>query len=139
VRWSTSSWRETAVQKTGVPREIISDHGSDLVVGIRQFCRQHPETSAIYDIKHQTAAVLKQELAQDAAWGEFTHLASQTKLAVQQTASAALAPPDHKTQARYLNVESLVHWGRAVLAWLDQAPAIPVLSLVTRLGTFFAP
>ena len=113
---------EAALQKTGVPREIISDHGSDWVAGIRQFCQQHPQTSAIYDIKHKTAAILKHELAQDAAWVEFTRLASQTKLQVQQTDLAALAPPDQKTKARYMNVESLVRWGRAVLAWLDQAP-----------------
>jgi hypothetical protein len=113
---------EAAVQKTGVPREIISDHGTDLQAGIRQFCQQHPQTSAIYDIKHKTAAILKRELAQDAAWVAFTRLASQTKLQVQQTDLAALAPPDQKTKARYMNVESLVRWGRAVLAWLDQAP-----------------
>jgi len=114
---------ETVVKKTGVPREIISDHGSDLKAGIHLFCQQHPQTSAIYDIKHKTAAVLKHELEQDAAWAAFTRLASQTKLEVQQTDLAALAPPDQKTKARYMNVESLVRWGQAMLVWLDTAPS----------------
>ena len=46
-----------AVAYTGVPREILSDGGSDLQAGIAQFQQVHPETRAIYDIKHKTALV----------------------------------------------------------------------------------
>ena len=53
---------EAARKQTGVPREILSDQGSDLHKGIRQFCEAHPETCAVYDIKHKVAAVLKREL-----------------------------------------------------------------------------
>ena len=59
---------EAARKQTGVPREILSDQGSDLHKGIRQFCEAHPETSAIYDIKHKVAAVFKRELGGDQAW-----------------------------------------------------------------------
>lgn len=114
---------EQAVAKTGVPRAIISDHGTDLKAGIEKFCQQHPQTSALYDIKHQTAAVLKRELDQDADWNTFTPLANQTKLRVQQTALAALAPPNQKTQARYLNVDVLVTWGQKMLTFLDAPQA----------------
>lgn len=111
---------EQAVTKTGVPREIISDHGSDLKLGIEQFCQHHPQTSAIYDVKHKMAAILKRELEPDADWCRFTQLATQSKQRVQQTPLAALAPPPQKTQARYLNVEVLVVWGRRLLTWFDQ-------------------
>ncbi|MEW5717588.1 MAG: hypothetical protein AB1817_03065 [Chloroflexota bacterium] len=111
---------EQAVSKTGLPREILSDHGTDLQAGIAQFCQQHPQTSAIYDIKHKTAAILKRELEHDADWCRFTQLANQSKQRLQQTALAAWAPPHQKTQARYLNVEVLVAWGRRLLAWFDQ-------------------
>lgn len=114
---------EATVAKTGVPREIISDHGSDVHAGVVKFCQVHPQTCPIYDIKHKTAAVLKHELERDAAWIEFTQLAGQTKLHVQQTDLAALAPPNQKTKSRYMNVESLVRWGRVVLTWLDKTPA----------------
>jgi len=110
---------EQAVAKTGVPREIISDHGTDLNAGIAKFCQQHPQTSAIYDIKHKTAAVLKRELAPDADWRTFTQLANQTRQRVQQTALAALIPPNQKTKARYLNVDVLVAWGQKMLTFLD--------------------
>jgi len=114
---------EQAVAKTGVPRAIISDHGTDLKAGIAKFCQQHPQTSALYDIKHKTAAVLKRELDQDADWNTFTQLANQTKLRVQQTALAALLPPNQKTKARYLNVDVLVTWGQKMLAFLDAPQA----------------
>jgi hypothetical protein len=114
---------EAVIEKTGEPREIISDHGTDLNAGIIKFCQHHPRTSAIYDIKHKTAAILKHELEQDADWKLFTRLAGQTKLHVQQTALAALAPPNQKSKARYMNVDVLVAWGQMILVWLDQAPA----------------
>jgi len=38
---------EEARKHTGVTREILSDQGSDLYKGIRQFCQAHPETSFI--------------------------------------------------------------------------------------------
>ena len=110
---------EATVGKTGVPRLIVGDHGSDLKAGIERFCQEHPETCFIYDIKHKTAAVLKRELACDETWLEFTRLAAQTKSRVQQTSLAALAPPNQRTKARYMNVDVLVHWGQSLLAFLD--------------------
>ena len=111
---------EAHVEKTGVPRLIVSDHGSDLKAGVEKFCQEHPETCFIYDIKHKTAAVLKRELARDETWLEFTRLAAQTKKRVQQTSLAHLAPPNQRTKARYMNIDVLVHWGQDLLAFLDR-------------------
>jgi hypothetical protein len=128
-----------AALKTGVPCEIISDHESDVKAGIEQFCGQHPETRAIYDIKHKTAALLKHALEHDPAWRDFCQHASRTKCQVQQTALAPLAPPQQKSKARYMNVDSLVEWGQATLAWMDQPPAqwaveYDPLQVQTKLG-----
>lgn len=120
---------EQAVAKTGVPRSIVSDHGTDLNAGIAKFCQDHPETSPIYDIKHKTAAVLKQELEQDTDWLTFTQLANQTGRRVQQTSLAALTPPNQKTKARYMNLNELVRWGHAMLALLNQPEASVALVL----------
>jgi hypothetical protein len=82
---SRDQWRQKAqrfeaqVKKTGGPREIVSDHGTDLKAGIKQFCAAHSETAAMYDIKHKTAAVLKRDLGQDATWLAFVQQANQTK------------------------------------------------------------
>ena len=98
------------IAKTGVPRQIVADQGSDLRCGIETFCQRHPETCYIYDIKHKTAAVLKRDLQGDDNWQTFTRLATQTKQQVQQTALAFLAPPNQRSKARYMNLESLVDW-----------------------------
>ncbi len=111
---------EDARKRTGVPREILSDQGSDLHKGIRQFCQAHPETCAVYDIKHKVATVLKRELGTERAWQEFSTLATQTISRVQQTALAALAPPRQRRKARYMNVGELVAWGGRVLKYLDE-------------------
>jgi hypothetical protein len=107
-----------AIAHTGVPREILSDGGSDLQAGIAQFQQGHPETRAIYDIKHKTALVLKHELAEDAQWKAFLQQVAQTKQRVQQTPLAFLAPPTQRRKARYMNVDILIRWGTQVLAYL---------------------
>jgi hypothetical protein len=110
---------ESAVKKTGVPREIIGDKGTDLSAGVEKFCLAHPETSYIYDVKHKTAAILKRELANDETWQEFTQLAAKTKHQVHQTPLTFLEPPNQKTKARYMNVDRLIRWGINLLAFLD--------------------
>lgn len=111
---------EENVEKTGVPRAIVGDHGSDLKAGVEKFCQEHPETTFIYDIKHKTATVLKHEFARDETWLEFTRLAARTKRQVQQTSLAHLAPPNQRTKARYMNVDVLVNWGLEVLDFLNR-------------------
>jgi hypothetical protein len=110
---------EAMIDKTGVPRLIVGDHGSDLKAGVKRFCQEHSETVFVYDIKHKTAAVLKHELDRDETWLEFVRLATRTKNRVQQTSLAPLAPPNQRTKARYMNVDVLVRWGRGLLAFLD--------------------
>jgi len=115
---------EASARQTGIPRQIVADHGSDLKAGIEQFCQQHPGTCFIDDIKHKTASVLKHELAGDEKWQRFTRLAAQSKLQVQQSALACLAPPNQRTKARYMNIDVLVHWGHQLLQVLAQPERI---------------
>ena len=111
---------EDTIPKTGVPREIIGDKGSDLKSGIEKFCQKHQETCYVYDVKHKTAAVLKHELQKDEAWLEFSQLAAQTRRKVQQTSLAALAPPNQRTKARYMNVDILIQWGGNILTFFER-------------------
>jgi hypothetical protein len=111
---------EDTIPKTGVPREIISDKGSDLKLGVEKFCQEHRETCSVYDVKHKTAAVLKRELRRDEAWVRFTQLAAQTRRKVQQTSLAALAPPNQRTKARYMNVDIRIQWGGNMLTFFDE-------------------
>lgn len=109
---------EKTVPKTGVPRQIVSDHGTDLKSGIEKFCRKYGAVHT-YDMKHKGAAILKREMNDDPDWQEFSKLASKTGKKLQQTDLAALAPPNQRSKARYMNVDKLVDWGSGKLLYLD--------------------
>jgi len=109
-----------AVHRTGVPRMIASDHGSDLKKGIEAFGQQHPQVASSYDIAHKVALLLKKMLEGDARWAEFTQQCGQTKSRLQQTSLAHLIPPSAKPKARYMNADGQVQWGLRVLQRLDR-------------------
>jgi len=111
---------ESVIARTGLPRLIISDDGSDLHCGLALFQARHGEVDWIYDIKHKTASLLKRELAGDPLWTAFAQRANQMKRQVQQTELAFCNPPHQRGKARYMNVDTLVTWGVKILGWLDE-------------------
>ena len=121
---------EKAIAKTGVPRAILEDHGSDLHAGARQFCQQHEQTLLLSDIKHKAARVLKHQLNDDTKWNSFSTLVGQTKFSVQQTELSHLVPPSQRSKARFMNLGTLISWGRNTLAILEKPPQ-EVLNHVT--------
>ena len=110
---------KAALEKTGVPQAVVSDGGSDLKRAMELFHEDHPEVCHVYDTKHKMALLLKKELHRDKRWAQFVKQANQTKLRTTQTSLAFLNPPGLKTKARYMNLDSLVSWGRRALAYLD--------------------
>jgi hypothetical protein len=115
---------KAAAAKTGVPRAIISDKGSDLHSGIALFRNRYRATVWIHDIKHKTACLLKQVLLSDRSWGKFTERAHRFKQQVSLSAWAALAPPQQRSKARYMNVDVLTDWAMRHLALLKSRKAI---------------
>ena len=127
------------ISKTGVPKQIVSDHGTDVKSGIERFCREYPETIFTYDITHKAATVLKKELNTDERWNQFTALATRTRKKVQQTPLAAIAPPNQRSKARYMNVDTLIKWGMDKLLLLDNPAHLSCLEcsqeyLIEKLG-----
>lgn len=106
---------------TGVPRAIVADHGSDIKLGIEQFCKLTGRNGTIYlyDIKHCIANLLKAELANDGIWNSFLEFAAISKKYLQQTNLAGLMPPNQRSKARYMNLESMVSWGIKILESFD--------------------
>ena len=121
---------EQAIAKTGVPRAILQDHGSDLHAGAMQFFQQHEHTLVLSDIKHKAARVLKHQLTNDPKWNSFSTLVGQTKFSVQQTELSHLVSPSQRSKARFMNLEKLISWGRNTLAILEDPPQV-VLKHVT--------
>lgn len=127
------------ISKTGVPKQIISDHGTDVKSGIERFCQEYPSTIFTYDITHKAATILKKELNTDERWNQFTALATSTRKKVQQTPLAAIAPPNQRSKARYMNVDTLINWGIEKLLLLDTPDHVACLEcsqeyLVEKLG-----
>ncbi len=106
---------EKTALKTGIPRAIVSDYGSDLKLGIEMFCADQEHCVSLYDIKHKTACLLKAQLSKDDNWTLFTEQAAQTKNQLQQTVLSHLKPPNQRSKARYMNIEILLNWGSETL------------------------
>jgi len=111
---------EEVAKRTGIPRSIVSDRGSDLKKGGELFAARHPGVALIYDAAHRGAILLKRRLESDERWPEFVQLLGQTKSRTQQTADAHLLAPNLRPKARYMNLERLLKWSRRVLALLDR-------------------
>jgi hypothetical protein len=120
---------EAAARTTGLPRAVVSDEGTDLKRAMQLFQEDHPQVRHQHDMKHKNALLLKKELERDRRWGEFVKQANRTKLATTQTSLAFLNPPGLKIKARYMNLDTLVGWGKRALAFLEE-PAHPPDSTV---------
>ena len=112
---------------TGLPRQVVSDGGTDLKRGMELLHVDHPQVAHVHDIKHKMALLLKKELEHNERWKSFVARTNQTKIGIVQTALASLAPPALKTKARYMNLDTLVEWGRDLLRYIDSAPNNPQL------------
>lgn len=112
-----------AAKRCGVPCAIVSDDGRDLHLGLNLYRADHPQTRWLYDIKHQTAALLKRTFEHDPQWTSYGQQATRTKQGTYLTHLACLAPPQQRGKARYMNVDTQVAWGLKALAALDEPPA----------------
>jgi hypothetical protein len=104
-----------------VPAAILSDEGAELKTGMalfRERCREARRVPHVFDIKHKVAILLKKELHNDATWQSFVTHTNRAKLQTTLTELAFLVPPGLRNKARYMNLDTLVDWGRRVLAYL---------------------
>jgi len=120
--------RKTKEEGGIVPAAFLSDEGAELKNAVALFRRESPAFQQIphlYDIKHKVATFLKKELHEDKTWQSFVTLTNRTKLRVTLTELAFLVPPGLRNKARYMNLDTLVDWGRRVLAYLDAPRDFP--------------
>jgi hypothetical protein len=134
--------------RVGVPRQIVSDHGSDLTKGIGLFQAEQTEQAKrvesvpqaepaspsgvvdTYDVTHRLACLVKAELEPDPRWGELLRRCTSSLFQLQQTAGAFLVPPAPRRLSRYLNVDRHVTWACRVLTLLDTRDLTEVAGLL---------
>jgi hypothetical protein len=105
-------------QRTGVPLQIVSDHGSDVWAGIRLFRADHAEVIEIYDITHGLGLLLEHHLKPDARWDGFVKDCQRTRQQLQQTTGSFLQPPAWRQKSRYLNLGTHLTWANDMLLLL---------------------
>lgn len=111
---------EKVTNKVGTPRQIVSDHGSDLYKGIQLYQMKNPEVIDTYDVTHQMALILKQELEKDEKYQSFVKKCHQCRQEIQQTELLFLMPPCQRTKSRYFNLDSLMNWADKVLKYKEK-------------------
>ena len=111
----------TVSQRVGVPVQIVSDHGGDVLAGIRSFQqknRHHGHVVETWDITHGLAILLKNQLEPDPRWASFVKACQSTRQQLQQTVGSFLQPPAWRSKARFLNLESHLSWANDMLVLL---------------------
>ena len=111
---------EKLAAKTGIPKALVIDHGSDLRSGAQKFCRKHSGVLLFYDIVHKIALAISSRIKENSRWQAFTIAAARAKKELQLTEFHRLAPPNQRSKARWLNVDVLTDWAVKCLNGADQ-------------------
>ena len=131
--------------KVGVPKCILSDHGSDLKKGSELFLREHPDVLICYDIVHAVSRMMQRLLSRDKRWDDYRKACCQCANLTRQSGMSHLKPPKPKTKARYMNVDPEIDWGVKVLRLLhrtrrgsldaNQQQQLPLKKMEERFGS----
>jgi hypothetical protein len=111
---------EQAVQRTGRPRLIVSDQGSDLKKGIADFQSWYPRTAYVPDVAHYGATLLEHAWDDQPRWQQFIKELQSTSAKLRQTKSAYLLAPRLRAKARFMNVHVQLRFARRVLKLLQR-------------------
>lgn len=113
---------ENLVDKSGIPIQIISDHGSDLKKAIEDICTRHQSIRFSYDITHKCGLMLKQALQSDILWQRFQEHYSYTKRKCVHSRFAFLAPMKLQDKSRWMNLDTCVDWANKIIGFKENMP-----------------
>lgn len=107
-------------ERVGQPKQIVSDHGSDLKKGIGLYIKRSEGSIQTHDVTHAMALLLKHSLETEPQFQRFLTQCHQSRQQLQQTQLLFLFPPAQRSKARYLNIGLLVQWAQGVLRYYQQ-------------------
>ena len=111
------------VDKTGIPVQIVSDGGLNILNGCHEFIEQNNSNQIIrqtYDVTHKTALMLKYQLKNDKIWQSFCQKTAFSKKCLVHTELGYLAPPKPRDKSRWLNLDMYIKWSEMVLSQKTQ-------------------
>jgi hypothetical protein len=103
---------------------ICSDRGSEMLRGIKDFQKTHPETRQISDTAHRIANLLEPTLEHSKRWKGFREQVTQARRRMQNSLLPGFLPPSPRTKARYMNVDSIITWASDMLLLFDNPNSI---------------
>ena len=106
-------------KRTGVPEQIVSDHGPDMLKGERLFQADHPSVVVTWDITHRMGRLLIAAVNGDEQWAAFKSQCQKTRAALQRSVWAVLSPPSTTSATRCEHFDSLVLWAKKTLVRYD--------------------
>jgi len=112
---------ESLSKEIGEARQIISDGGPDIAKAKRLHAKTHEAVMLTYDITHKLALFLKKLLDKEERWENFTSLCGKLRSQIQQTPLAYLLPPNQRSKARYMNINSLVTWAIHTINYIERS------------------
>lgn len=114
---------ENAAQRTGAPRLIVSDQGSDLRKGIADYLEFRPGTAHVPDVAHYGATLLEHAWDDCPRWQQFIKHLQDTSSKLRQAKSAYLLAPRLRPKARFMNVAVQLRFASRVLKHLESDTA----------------
>lgn len=111
---------EEAIAKTGVPRQICSDNGSDVMPSIRKIIAKYQKVQHVPDIMHKTGNMLKKKLDNDRRWKSFITQLNKCKRRLCQSSLSFMCPPNIRGKSRFLNCRNAVEWANRALIVLEE-------------------
>ncbi len=139
VSWtgqSVSELLENVIAVMGRPVAIIKDGGTDLAKALRLLVEQNIVISAIDDVSHVVANLLKHQYQNHPMFDTFLSACSKASKHFKQSILACLTPPKVSTKARFMNLHRLVKWADSILGHSPVGRAAKG-SLVQRLRQSF--
>lgn len=109
-----------AIDRTGVPRLIVSDSASELKKAAEDFQQRHAGTAWVHDVAHYVANVLKNRWTRDARWQQMLIQLSEANQKMRQTAQAHMMAPSLRSKARFMNVGPLMRFLGRVMRLLER-------------------
>jgi hypothetical protein len=110
---------QSAIKKTGVPLQICSDQGPDVIPAIKKLLLQYPEIKYLPDVIHATTNMLKKNFEKQTRWEKFAKEVGQAKNRLKQSSYSELCPPQIRGKSRFLNCEVIIDWGMKITELLD--------------------
>ena len=122
-------------KKSGPPKAILRDGGSDLRKGIVLWKKRNKlgRVAVLSDVGHEAACALKARFSRVGGFRRAMTAVSVAAKKLGQSDISFLTPPKLRTKGRFLGITKLAHWARQALDLIGGSGRLPAGSVGARL------